>query len=145
LPFARWYRAHRGDAQGNGEEIKEGKSSDTVCSGNERPQCAHGNHQILRRLGCEEIGFMDSFDQHEVLLAFKHRGRAVQLKASAKGWAQLYLKENPWTYSRRSARVEYEQAALRQGHVAVNSILRDLIKGQMTCGHLHKGNLSPQC
>jgi hypothetical protein len=58
---------------------------------------------------------MDSFDQHEVLLAFKHRGRAVQLKASAKGWAQLYLKENPWTYSRRSARVDYEQAALWAG------------------------------
>ena len=32
---------------------------------------------------------------------------------------------------------EYEQAALRQGHVAVNSILRDWIKGQVTaveCG-----------
>ena len=34
---------------------------------------------------------------------------------------------------------DYEQAALRQGHVAVNSILRDWIKGQMTaieCGIL---------
>jgi hypothetical protein len=37
----------------------------------------------LRRFGCEEIGFMDNFDQHEVLLAFRHRGRPVQLKASA--------------------------------------------------------------
>jgi hypothetical protein len=43
--------------------------------------------KILRRFGCEKIGFMDNFNEHEALLAFKHGGRAVQLKASAKGWA----------------------------------------------------------
>jgi hypothetical protein len=41
--------------------------------------------KVLRRFGCESIGFMDDFEQHEVLLAFKHRGRQVQLRASAKG------------------------------------------------------------
>jgi hypothetical protein len=61
-----------------------------------------------------------------------HRGRQVQLRASAKGWAQMYLKENPWTYNRRSTRTEYEQAALQQGHIAINSVLRDWIKGQVT-------------
>ena len=35
---------------------------------------------------------MDDFARHEVLLAFTHRGRRVQLHASAKGWAALYLK-----------------------------------------------------
>jgi hypothetical protein len=63
----------------------------------------------------------------------------VQLRASAKGWAQMFLKDQPWTYRHRSTRQDYEQAALRQGHVAVNSILRDWIKGQVTaveCGIL---------
>jgi hypothetical protein len=95
--------------------------------------------KVLRRLGCEEIGFMDNFERHELLLAFTHRGRRVQLTASAKGWAQMWLKENPWNYQRRSERAEYEQAALRQGHVAVNSVLRDWVKGQVTaieCGIL---------
>ena len=95
--------------------------------------------KILRRLGCESIGFMDDFQKHEVLLAFKHRGRSVQLMASAKGWAQAWLKENPWNYSRRSTRQDYEQQALKQGHVAVNSVLRDWMKGQVTaieCGIL---------
>lgn len=95
--------------------------------------------KILRRFGCESVGFMDGFDDHEVTLAFKHRGRAIQLRASAKGWAQMYLKENPWSHQRRSTKVEWEQAALRQGHIAVNSILRDWIKGQVTaveCGIL---------
>jgi hypothetical protein len=95
--------------------------------------------KVLRRFGCEAIGFMDDFEKHEVLLAFKHRGRQVQLRASAKGWAQLFLQERPWTYQRRSSKQDYGQAALRQGHVAVNSILRDWIKGQVTaveCGIL---------
>jgi hypothetical protein len=95
--------------------------------------------KVLRRFGCESVGFMDDFDKHEILLAFTHRGRPVQLRASAKGWAQLFLKENPWTSRRRGSRQEWEQAALRQGHTAVNSILRDWIKGQVTaveCGIL---------
>jgi hypothetical protein len=45
--------------------------------------------KIPRRLGCESIGFLEQFEKHEVLLYFKHRGREVQLRASAKGWAQL--------------------------------------------------------
>lgn len=95
--------------------------------------------KVLRRFGCESVGFMDDFDKHEVLLAFTHRGRPIQLRASAKGWAQMFLKANPFSYRRRGSRVDYEQSALRQGQVAVNSILRDWIKGQVTaveCGIL---------
>lgn len=95
--------------------------------------------KVLRRFGCESVGFMDDFEKHEILLAFTHRGRQVQLRASAKGWAQMYLKENPYTSRRTMPRVQWEQRALRQGHIAVNSILRDWIKGQMTaveCGIL---------
>lgn len=95
--------------------------------------------KILRRFGCESVGFMDDFENYEVLLAFKHRGRSIQLRASAKGWAQMYLKERPWTSRMRSEKRSYEQNALKQGLVAVNSILRDWIKGQVTaveCGIL---------
>jgi hypothetical protein len=59
--------------------------------------------------------------------------------AQGSGWARMYLDANPWTYSRRSTQHEWEQAALKQGHIAVNSILRDWIKGQITaveCGIL---------
>jgi hypothetical protein len=96
--------------------------------------------KILRHFGCESVGFMDDFDKHEVLLAFTHRGRPVQLRASAAGWAQLWLKKHPWSYrSRGRTRQEHEQGALQQGQIAVNSILRDWIKGQVTaveCGIL---------
>ena len=95
--------------------------------------------KLLRRFGCESVGFTDDFARREVVLAFTHRGQSILLRASAKGWAQMYLKENPWTQRRRKSRVEYERDALQQGHIAVNSVLRDWIKGQITpieCGVL---------
>lgn len=94
---------------------------------------------LLRRMGCESVGFMDDFDAHEVLLAFKHRGRNVQLRASAKGWAQMYLKTKPYSHRTRGTKHDYERKALRQGLIAVNSILRDWVKGQVVaveCGML---------
>lgn len=92
---------------------------------------------LLRRFGCESVGFMDLFDEHAVLLGFKHRGRPIQLKASAKGWAALYLKVHPYNSRMRGNRHDHEQRALKQGLIAVNSILRDWVKGQVTaveCG-----------
>ncbi len=80
---------------------------------------------------------MDDFAKHEVLLAFRHRGRAVQLRASAKGWAAMYLKARPYGSRTRGTRHDHEQRALRQGLIAVNSILRDWVKGQVVaveCG-----------
>jgi len=88
--------------------------------------------KTLQRFGCESVGFMDDFAECSIMLAFKHRGRAVQLRASAKGWAAMYLKENPWTSSRKSSKAQWERAALEQGLIAVNSILRDWVKGQIT-------------
>lgn len=88
--------------------------------------------RILRRFGCEQVGFMDEFDTHSLLLAFKWRGRAVQLRASAQGWANAYLKENPWSDRRHYNEREWGQRALDQGMIAVNSILRDWVKGQVT-------------
>jgi hypothetical protein len=37
----------------------------------------------------------------------------------------MFLRENPWTPRRHQTRADYEQKALRQGHIKVNSILRD--------------------
>jgi hypothetical protein len=98
--------------------------------------------KMLQAFGCESVGFMDDFAEHTVLLAFKHRGRQVQLRASARGWAALYLKENPWSPQRRATRQQWESAALAQGLIAVNSILRDWVKGQITA--IETGMLSFQ-
>jgi hypothetical protein len=83
--------------------------------------------KMLQGVGCEQVGFMDNFDDCSVLLAFTHRGRQVQLRASARGWAAMYLKKNPWSSQRRVSRPQWERAALDQRLIAVNSILRDWV------------------
>jgi len=88
--------------------------------------------KILQHFGCESVGFMDEFAERAVVLAFVHRGRQVQLRASAKGWASAWLRENPWTHKRRATRAEWDERAIKQGMIAVNSILRDWVKGQIT-------------
>lgn len=93
--------------------------------------------KILRRFGCSSIGFMDDFDRKEVLLAFEHRGNKVQLRASAKGWAALYLRAHPYSSRMRKTQKQHEAEAIDKGLIAINSILRDWVKGQVTaveCG-----------
>lgn len=93
--------------------------------------------KLLQRFGCESVGFMDDFAEKSVMLAFTHRGRQVQLRASAKGWAAMYVKAHPYSPRSRSTRLDHEQKAMAQGLVAINSILRDWVKGQITaveCG-----------
>lgn len=87
--------------------------------------------KILMAFGCESVGFMDDFSDHSVVLAFKHRSRPVQLRASARGWAAMYLRARPWAYGKRETKDAYERRALDQGLIAVNSILRDWMKGQV--------------
>src|SRR4051812_28220933 len=88
--------------------------------------------KVLGRFGCESVGFMDEFNTKSVLLAFTWRGRPVQLRASAQGWANAWLKETPYKPRMKLSRHDYEQRALAQGLIAINSILRDWVKGQNT-------------
>ncbi len=88
--------------------------------------------KILQRFGCESVGFMDEFATNSLLLAFEWRDRKIQLRASAQGWANAYLEEKPYSHRMQRTREEYERWALEQGMIAVNSILRDWVKGQVT-------------
>lgn len=93
--------------------------------------------RILRSIGCDRIGFMDEFATSTLILAFEHRGRPITLRASAKGWAAWFLRAEPWTNRKRVTAAAYERQALQQGMVAINSILRDWVKGSVTaveCG-----------
>ena len=88
--------------------------------------------RTLQLFGAESVGFMDDFSTNTLLLAFEFNGQNVQLRASAQGWAAMYLRANPWSSRRREGRQGYEQRCLEQGLIAINSILRDWVKGQIT-------------
>lgn len=88
--------------------------------------------KIVRTFGCDKFATGEDFANGEVFIQFEYRGRMVHLKASARGYAAAWLKEHPWTSRRRSSKAEYERKALELGSVAVYSVLRDWIKGQLT-------------
>lgn len=88
--------------------------------------------KILRGFGCTKFATGEDFETGEVFIQFEQHGRPVMMKVDAKGYAAAWLKENPWNSRRKSSRVEHEQKALEIGSIAIYSILRDWIKGQVT-------------
>lgn len=92
----------------------------------------HDMQKILQTFGASSFGHMEDFDKGEVLVQFKWRERNVTIRASAKGYAAAWLRRHPWSYRMRGTKAEHERRALHIGQIAVYSILRDWIKGQIT-------------
>jgi hypothetical protein len=88
--------------------------------------------KILQRFGCGSFGHMMDFDKGELLVQFQFRGTPVSIKASLNGYAAAWLKEHPYTYRMKRNKIEHEREAKRVAGVAVYSIVRDWIKGQIT-------------
>lgn len=93
--------------------------------------------KILAKFGCQSFGTMTNIEKGAIIVQFTWRSRTVSLEASWKGYAAAWLKANPWSYSRRGTREEWNAKALAQGRLSVCSVLRDWVKGQVTaieCG-----------
>lgn len=87
--------------------------------------------RILRAFGCSKFGSMIDDAEGTLLVQFEYRGRPVSVKASTKGYAAAWLKAHPYSSRTRSSLKEHERKALDVASVAVYSILRDWIKGQV--------------
>lgn len=77
--------------------------------------------EIPKGFGASSFGVMEDFGAGEVIVQFEHRGHQVTIKASLKGYAAAWRRHHA-----RSPR------AMKQAEIAVYSILRDWIKGQVT-------------
>jgi len=88
--------------------------------------------KILLAFGCTAFGHMREVEKGELIVQFRYRDRDVSIKASAKGYAAMWLKHHPWNKYVRRTRVDHEKLALQIGSVAVYSVIRDWIKGQVT-------------
>lgn len=89
--------------------------------------------KLLRGFGCTKFGSMSDDAQREILVQFEYRGRMVNVKASIRGYAAAWLREHPYNSSRhRGGQTAHERRAMDIASVAVYSILRDWIKGQVT-------------
>lgn len=88
--------------------------------------------KILQGFGATSFGYMEDFHDGTLTVQFQWRDRRVTIKANAKGYAQALMREKPFTSRMRGTKADYEEKCLKQGQVAVYSILRDWIKGQIT-------------
>lgn len=88
--------------------------------------------KILRHFGCNKFGSMVDDDEGCLILQFEFQKRMVQVKASYRGYAAAWLKENPWNYRRKGNNTDHERKAMEIASVAIYSVLRDWIKGQVT-------------
>lgn len=88
--------------------------------------------KILRHFGCSKFGNMVDDQKGELLVQFEYRGRQVSVKASYRGYAAAWLKEHPYTHRTRATKVEHERKAMQIASVAVYSVIRDWVKGQVT-------------
>lgn len=88
--------------------------------------------KLLRGFGCSKFGSMADDEAQEILVQFEYRGRPVTVKASIRGYAAAWLRAHPPGPRTRGTSIEYERKAMNIASVAVYSILRDWIKGQIT-------------
>lgn len=91
-----------------------------------------GIQKILRGFNCTKFGTGEDFETGEITVQFEHRGRMVLMKVSGKNYAAAWLKENPHNSRRQCTLEEHEDKALEIGSIAIYSVLRDWIKGQIT-------------
>ena len=88
--------------------------------------------KLLQGFGVQRFGVMEDFQAGEVIVQFTWRERNITIKASFKGYAAAWLRHHPWNTRMRGTLAMHEERALKQAEIAVYSILRDWIKGQVT-------------
>lgn len=93
---------------------------------------------VLAKFDCQQFGTMVDNEHGETIVNFRWRERNVSLRASWKGYAEVYLQVHPIPqYTWGEEKQKKEQAAIEQAKLSVASVLRDWVKGQITaveCG-----------
>lgn len=88
--------------------------------------------RILNSFGCERFGTMTDNAAGEMIVQFTHRGKNITVRASFKGYAAAWLRENPYSSRRQCTQAQHNKKALEQAKISVCSIVRDWIKAQVT-------------
>ena len=92
----------------------------------------------LRGYGCDAIGVMTTEADQTIMLQFTSRDRRVSLKVSWGGYAAMYTRmKKPRTGWQKGQQEKTFAHGQQIGRLAVCSILRDWVKGQITaieCG-----------
>ncbi len=94
--------------------------------------------RMLNNFGCDPVTFMERSEYskegkfHTLVLLFTFKRMNVRVNVSGQGWANFYLRRKPHTSRSHYNAEEYTQRALKQGSIAISSLLRDWVKSQLT-------------
>ncbi len=88
--------------------------------------------RILQQFGCQSFGTMQDFEKKTIIVQFRYRDMPIHVEASMQGYAAAWLRAHPYSSRMRRSRAEHEREAMRIASLAVYSVLRDWIKGQIT-------------
>ena len=88
--------------------------------------------RTLREFGCSKFGTWFDYEGATLEIQFQVGKRSVCLRASASGYAAAWLRKHPYTSRMRSTLAQHQQKASQIAEMAIYSILRDWIKGQVT-------------
>ena len=86
---------------------------------------------LLRRFGCSNYGVMTDWEKGQIIVQFTWKSRQVSVAASYTGYTEAWKKHHPYN-SNYKTRDRWSAKAQNKGEMAVPSILRDWIKGQVT-------------
>src|SRR5882724_6204222 len=87
--------------------------------------------RILQTFGCANFDTMMDHQSGELMVQFEYRSREVSIKASIEGYAAAWLEDHPHT-DKTTSKFEHGRKAKHVASIAIYSILRDWIKGQIT-------------
>lgn len=87
--------------------------------------------KLLRGFGCSKFGSMVDDTAGTLMVQFEYRGRPVSVQASTKGYAAAWLKAHPYSHRSKCTLAQHQRKAIDIASIAVYSILRDWIKGQI--------------
>src|SRR3990167_176839 len=88
--------------------------------------------KTLRTFGCNKFATGSDFATGELFIQFERQGRMIELKANSKGYAAAWLRHHPYNHRMHNTKPQHEAKALKIGGIAVYSVLRDWVKGQVT-------------
>jgi len=87
--------------------------------------------RVLQSFGCQSFGSMMDWDRGLLIVQFRCRDRQIHVEASISGYASTWLSTHPWSRRMHKTRDAHEREAQRIASLAVYSILRDWVKGQV--------------
>lgn len=88
--------------------------------------------KTLMKFGVSRISFDEDFEKRIVIVKFTYKNFPITMPVDYGRLAEVYMKEDPWSYRKRGFKVDWEAQKREIAHRASYSLLDDYIKSMVT-------------